>query len=208
MAGGFLNPRIATGLVAMRPTGGINFDRRTPSRCFPISSDAPCSVRLTMFAHAHAHSSKPALSAYYWTPSSSTATPASSPTTASSSFGKKLNKPDLEIQFLRRFRRRSTPPAQRFSLLTCIIKAGCCPCSSHDPHSPPRVQPPEDQPIKSDCATPESNSASGFGYVPALGLLRGVVCLSHSHSHREPPHSPGPPSGLTRCQTVPLFWGI
>ena len=32
--------------------------------------------------------------------------------------------------------------------------------------------------------------------------------MSHSHSHREAPHSPGPPSGLTRCQTGPLFWGI
>ena len=188
--------------------------RLSRRRHWPSSSLLGCQriqVRfrhVSMFVHDHEHSSKPALSAYYWTPSSSTATPASSPTTASSSFGKKLNKPDLEIQFLRRFRRRSTPPAQRFSLLTCIIKAGCCPCSSHDPHSPPRVQPPEDQPIKSDCATPESNSAPGFAYVPPLGLLRGLVCLSQSHSHREPPHSPGPPSGLTRCQTVPLFWGI
>ena len=58
VAGGFLNPRIATGLVAMRPTGGINLERRTPSRSFRINSDAPCSVRLTMFAHAHANSSK------------------------------------------------------------------------------------------------------------------------------------------------------
>ena len=33
-------------------------DRRTPSRSFRINSDAPCSVRLTMFAHAHANSSK------------------------------------------------------------------------------------------------------------------------------------------------------
>ena len=29
------------------------------------------------------------------------------------------------------------------------------------------------------------------------------ICIS-----TENPHSPGPPWGPTRCQTVPLFWGI
>ena len=105
-------------------------------------------------------------------------------------------------------RRPIKPPLLRFLLLVCLIKARVPRVSSGLPVQPPSVQPPEAEWIQIYSASTKPHFGPGFGYVPALGLLRGVVCLSRSHSHREPPHSPGPPSGLTRCQTVPLFWGI
>ena len=71
----------------------------------PFSADSVTRAG-TMFAHDHENSSKPALSVCYWTcaPSTSTAIIASSPTTPSSSFGKKLNKRRTSISiFLIRF---------------------------------------------------------------------------------------------------------
>ena len=48
-------------------TRSINFLGRTRCRSLPIHSHAPASWHLTMFAVAARNSSKPALSAYYWT---------------------------------------------------------------------------------------------------------------------------------------------
>ena len=110
-------------------TRGINFSGRTRCRSLPIHSHAPTPWHLTMFARGHGSSSKPVLCVYYWTPSTSTGISASSPTTPSSSFGKNFNKADLEIQFLLQIRRRSTPPPQRFRVITWTIKAGCSVCS-------------------------------------------------------------------------------
>ena len=56
--------------------GGINFDRRTLRRSFPIHADAPCSVRLTMFGHAHANSSKRGSFGFSWTPAATMQKPA------------------------------------------------------------------------------------------------------------------------------------
>ena len=84
--------------------------------------------------------------------------------------------PDLETQFLIQFRRRWTPPAQRFHVITCTIKAGCCPCALHDPHSPARVHPPEAESKSINSATSESNSSLGFGYVsPSHAALTGRI---------------------------------
>ena len=115
---------------------------------------------------------------------------------------------DLEVTRSRPNCHLNTPQTRRRCLHTSSIKAHLPPCSPDAPEDPTRVQPPEGERIQIYCAITETHFGLSFGYVPPLGLLRGVACLSHLHSHREPPHSPGPPSGLTRCQTVPLFWGI
>ena len=74
------------------------------------------------------------------------------------------------------------------------------------PQKTPRAfSPPEAKWVQFNCATTKPHFGPGFGYVPPLGLIRGLGCLLCSYSHREAPHSPSPPSGLTRCQTVPLF---
>ena len=77
------------------------------------------------------------------------------------------------------------------------------------PQKTPRVfSPLRPKWIRINCATTKPHFGAGFGYVHPLGLLHGLGCLLCSYSQREAPHSPGPPLGLTRWQTVPLFQGI
>ena len=58
VAGGLLVGDPQNQLGIQFATRHINFRRRTLGRSLRIRSHAPCSVRLTMFAHAHANSSK------------------------------------------------------------------------------------------------------------------------------------------------------
>ena len=88
-------------------------------------------------------------------------------------------------------RRPIKPPLLRFLLLVCLIKARVPRVSSGLPVQPQRAQPHWAEAISIYCAITEPHFGLSFGYVPPLGLLRGVVCLSHSHSRREAPHSPG-----------------
>ena len=76
VAGGVLNNQLAIVLNNQLAARGINFLRRTLCRSLPIQSDARCSVRLTMFGHAHANSSKRGSFGFSGTPKPRTPKPA------------------------------------------------------------------------------------------------------------------------------------